>query len=63
MTERAVVIAGGGPKGLMLARELALAGIDVGIVERRASLPITSAPRLDPTVFRQHVAQMLVGDV
>src|SRR5436190_433791 len=36
-TEHAVVIAGGGPTGLMLAGELALAGIDVVIVERRAS--------------------------
>jgi 3-(3-hydroxy-phenyl)propionate hydroxylase len=33
----AVVIAGGGPTGLMLAGELALAGIDVAIVERRAT--------------------------
>jgi 2-polyprenyl-6-methoxyphenol hydroxylase-like FAD-dependent oxidoreductase len=33
----AVVIAGGGPVGLMLAGELALAGVDVAIVERRAS--------------------------
>jgi len=37
MTEHAVVIVGGGPTGLMLAGELALAGIDVVIVERRAS--------------------------
>ncbi|HEV7870786.1 MAG TPA: FAD-dependent monooxygenase [Modestobacter sp.] len=37
MTDHAVVIAGGGPTGLMLAGELALAGIDVVIVERRAS--------------------------
>ncbi len=37
MTDRAVVIAGGGPTGLMLAGELALAGVDVAIVERRAS--------------------------
>ncbi len=37
MTERAVVIAGGGPTGLMLAGELALAGVDVAIFERRAS--------------------------
>jgi 3-(3-hydroxy-phenyl)propionate hydroxylase len=37
MTEHAVVIAGGGPTGLMLAAELALAGGDVAIVERRAS--------------------------
>jgi 2-polyprenyl-6-methoxyphenol hydroxylase-like FAD-dependent oxidoreductase len=36
MTEHAVVIAGGGPSGLMLAGELALAGVDVAIVERRA---------------------------
>ncbi|MEG4204027.1 FAD-dependent monooxygenase [Microcoleus sp. Pol7_A1] len=35
MTEYAVVIAGGGPTGLMLAGELALAGVDVAIVERR----------------------------
>jgi 3-(3-hydroxy-phenyl)propionate hydroxylase len=35
--ERTVVIAGGGPTGLMLAGELALAGVDVVIVERRAS--------------------------
>jgi 2-polyprenyl-6-methoxyphenol hydroxylase-like FAD-dependent oxidoreductase len=32
-----VLIAGGGPTGLMLAGELALAGVDVAIVERRAS--------------------------
>jgi 2-polyprenyl-6-methoxyphenol hydroxylase-like FAD-dependent oxidoreductase len=37
MTEHAVVIAGGGPTGLMLAGELALAGVDVAIVDRRAS--------------------------
>jgi 3-(3-hydroxy-phenyl)propionate hydroxylase len=35
MTEHAVVIAGAGPTGLMLAGELALAGVDVAIVERR----------------------------
>jgi len=37
MSEHAVVIVGGGPTGLMLAGELALAGVDVAIVERRAS--------------------------
>src|SRR3954469_16386395 len=37
MTAHAVVIAGAGPTGLMLAGELALAGVDVAIVERRAS--------------------------
>ena len=35
MTEHAEVIAGGGPTGMMLAG--ALAGVDVPIVERRAS--------------------------
>lgn len=33
--QHAVVIAGGGPTGLMLAGELALAGVDVAVVERR----------------------------
>src|SRR5882762_6901906 len=37
MTEHAVVIAGGGPTGLMLAGELALADVDVAIVERRVN--------------------------
>ncbi len=36
MTEHAVVIVGGGPTGLTLAAELALANVDVAIVERRA---------------------------
>ena len=35
MGDHAVVIAGGGPTGLMLAGELTLAGVDVLIVERR----------------------------
>ena len=33
--EHAVVIAGAGPAGMMLAAELALAGVDVAVVERR----------------------------
>src|SRR5690242_10019020 len=37
VTEHAVVIVGAGPTGLMLAGELALAGVDVAIVERRTS--------------------------
>src|SRR5216117_1001936 len=36
MAQHAVVIVGGGPTGLMLAAELALARVDVAIVERRA---------------------------
>jgi 3-(3-hydroxy-phenyl)propionate hydroxylase len=35
MTEHAVVIAGGGPAGMMLAAELTLAKVDVAVVERR----------------------------
>jgi 3-(3-hydroxy-phenyl)propionate hydroxylase len=35
MGEHGVVIAGGGPAGMMLAAELALAEVDVAIVERR----------------------------
>jgi 2-polyprenyl-6-methoxyphenol hydroxylase-like FAD-dependent oxidoreductase len=39
----AVVIVGGGPTGLMLAGELALAGVDVAIVERRASQQLSGS--------------------
>jgi 2-polyprenyl-6-methoxyphenol hydroxylase-like FAD-dependent oxidoreductase len=35
MTEHGIVIAGGGPAGMMLAAELALAGVEVAVVERR----------------------------
>src|SRR6476619_2259139 len=37
MTDHEVVIAGGGPTGLMLAAELTLAGVDVVVVERRST--------------------------
>jgi 3-(3-hydroxy-phenyl)propionate hydroxylase len=43
VTEHAVLTAGAGPTGLMLAGELALAGIDVAIVERRASQELTGS--------------------
>jgi 3-(3-hydroxy-phenyl)propionate hydroxylase len=43
MTEHAVVIAGGGPTGMMLAGELTLAGVDVAIVERRASAELVGS--------------------
>ncbi len=43
MTEHAVVIAGAGPTGLMLAGELALACVDVAIVERRANQDLAGA--------------------
>ncbi len=41
--ENAVVVVGAGPTGLMLAGELALAGIDVAIVERRDSQELTGS--------------------
>jgi 2-polyprenyl-6-methoxyphenol hydroxylase-like FAD-dependent oxidoreductase len=37
VTAHSVVIAGGGPTGMMLAGELKLAGVDVVVVERRSS--------------------------
>src|SRR5262245_4456939 len=43
MTNHAVVIAGGGPTGLMLAGELALARVDVAIVERRANQDVAGS--------------------
>src|SRR5689334_13351070 len=43
ITNHAVVIVGAGPTGLMLAGELALAGVDVAIVERRASQDLVGA--------------------
>jgi 2-polyprenyl-6-methoxyphenol hydroxylase-like FAD-dependent oxidoreductase len=43
MSDRSVVVAGGGPTGMMLAGELTLAGIDVVIVERRASREVESS--------------------
>src|SRR6187551_1543486 len=38
-----VIIAGGGPTGLMLAAELALAHVDVAIVERRENQDLPNA--------------------
>lgn len=43
MKNHAAVIAGGGPTGLMLAAELALAGVDVAIVERRPNQEVAGA--------------------
>src|SRR3569833_1876648 len=40
-TEHAVIVAGGGPTGLMLTAELALAGVDVATVERRLDQKLT----------------------
>src|SRR6185437_1491456 len=41
--KHAVVIAGGGPTGLMLAGELALARVDVAIVERRETQELSGS--------------------
>jgi 3-(3-hydroxy-phenyl)propionate hydroxylase len=43
MAEHAVVVAGAGPTGLMLAGELALTGIDVAIVERRTTQDVVGS--------------------
>src|SRR5580765_1313106 len=43
MTDHGVIIAGGGPSGLMLAGELALVGVDVAIVERRPSQDVAGS--------------------
>ncbi len=43
MKEHAVVIVGGGPTGLMLAGELALAGVDIALVERRTNQDLLGA--------------------
>ena len=42
MTDHEVVIAGGGPTGLMLAAELTIAGVDVAIVEPRVTQDLES---------------------
>src|SRR5436309_1156906 len=46
MINYSVVIAGGGPTGLMLAGELALAGVDVVVVERRPNQELSGARAL-----------------
>src|SRR5688572_23638653 len=49
MTSHPVVIAGGGPTGLMLAGELALAGVDVAVVERRPNQELSGSRALGIT--------------
>jgi 3-(3-hydroxy-phenyl)propionate hydroxylase len=43
MTQHDVVIAGGGPTGMMLAAELKLAGVDAAIVERRLNQDVAGS--------------------
>jgi len=49
MTQHAVVIAGGGPTGLMLAGELALAGVDTVVLERRSNQQLSGSRALGVT--------------
>src|SRR5262245_12144107 len=46
MTDHSAVIVGGGPTGLMLTAELALAGVDVAVVERRPNQELSGARAL-----------------
>ena len=57
MTNHAVLIAGGGPTGLMLAAELKLAGIDVAILERR-----TSPERIAPGALGMYARSIEILD-
>ncbi|MGI8808855.1 MAG: FAD-dependent monooxygenase [Acidimicrobiales bacterium] len=67
MTEHAVVIAGGGPTGMMLAGELALAGVDVVIVERRTSQDLDGSraggllPRTIEVLDQRGIAERFVS--
>jgi len=49
MTRHSVVIAGAGPTGLMLAGELALAGVEVALVERRPNQELAGSRALGIT--------------
>ena len=67
MSEHAVAVAGGGPTGLMLAGELALAGVDVVIVERRTSQDVDGSragglyPRTLEVLDQRGVAERFVS--
>ena len=67
MTNHAVVIAGGGPTGMMLAGELSLAGVDVVIVERRVSQELDGSraggllPRTIEVLDQRGIAERFVS--
>jgi 2-polyprenyl-6-methoxyphenol hydroxylase-like FAD-dependent oxidoreductase len=67
-TNHAVVIAGGGPTGLMLAAELALARVDVVIVERRETQDLVGVraggllPRTLEVLDQRGVADRFVSE-
>jgi 3-(3-hydroxy-phenyl)propionate hydroxylase len=66
--EHSVVIAGGGPTGMMLAAELALAGIDVVVVERRTTQDLDGSraggllPRTIEVLDQRGVAERFVSE-
>ncbi len=57
MTDHAVIIAGGGPTGLMLGAELTLAGVDVVIIEKRVN-----KERIQPGALGLHARTIEVFD-
>ncbi len=65
--EHDVIIAGAGPAGLMLAGELALAGIDVALVERRVDQHVEGSrasglhPRSIELLDQRGIADRLIG--
>ena len=68
MTEYAVVIAGAGPTGMMLAAELALAGVDVALLERRADHVLAGSraggvhPRTIEVLDQRGIADRFLAD-
>lgn len=67
VSQHDVIIAGGGPTGLMLAGELALAGVDVVIVERRLNQEVEGSragglhPRSIEVLDQRGIADRFVG--
>ncbi|WP_129793775.1 FAD-dependent monooxygenase [Sphingosinicella sp. CPCC 101087] len=67
MSKHEVAIAGGGPTGLMLAGELALAGVDVAIIERRVNQDVEGSragglhPRSIEVLDQRGIAERFVS--